>query len=189
MAKNRELVVAQALTGLTRRQLAQQIGPKGSDSSPTETGRVSPDSTPGLRTSQALARPTFDQERKSCGVNPNDPNARLLRYLQATPEQLACIDRILDGRPEAPRPVPAGPLLLGMSASAQWLGVSRATLWRMIKAGRLGKVEVFPGSFRLRRCDLESLASGNGGCSVEPLAVRPFKRGRAGGSQAGGIEL
>jgi len=54
----------------------------------------------------------------------------------------------------------SGPLLMGMTASAKLLGVSRATLWRMIKGGLLQKIEVLPGSFRLRRADLESIAAG-----------------------------
>ena len=120
-------------------------------------------------------------------MNTATPNDLLLRFLHATPAQQAAIECVLSGQAALNRREPTGPLLLGMSASAQWLGVSRATLWRMIKAGRLGKVEVLPGSFRLRRCDLESLASGNGGCSVEPLAVRPSKRGRAGGPKPGGL--
>ena len=37
---------------------------------------------------------------------------------------------------------------------------SRATLWRMIKAGALQKIEVLPGSFRLRRADLEAIVGG-----------------------------
>ena len=37
---------------------------------------------------------------------------------------------------------------------------SRATLWRMIKFGLLEKIEVLPGSFRLRRTDLEAIAAG-----------------------------
>ena len=36
----------------------------------------------------------------------------------------------------------------------------RATLWRMIKAGALQKIEVLPGSFRLRRADLEAIVGG-----------------------------
>ena len=40
------------------------------------------------------------------------------------------------------------------------LGVSRATLWRMIKAGLFKKVEVLPDSYRLRRADLEAVAAG-----------------------------
>ena len=90
-------------------------------------------------------------------VNPND---RLMRFLQATPEQQKCIDEILDGRiPSAPIAA-SGPLLLGMGAGAKFLGVSRPTLWRMIRAGKLTKVEVLAGSFRLRRADLELLAAG-----------------------------
>ena len=93
--------------------------------------------------------------------NPNgNGNERLLRFLQATPEQQAAIDRILEGKMEqAPTP-PTGPLLLGMGAGANLLGVSRATFWRIIKAGRLNKVEVLPGSFRVRRADVEGLAGG-----------------------------
>ncbi len=51
-----------------------------------------------------------------------------------------------------------GPLLLGMGKAAELLGVSRPTLWRMIQARRLEKVEIMPGSHRLRRADLEALA-------------------------------
>ena len=89
----------------------------------------------------------------------NNPNERLLRFLQATPEQQAAIDRILEGKMEqAPAPV-TGPLLLGMGTGAKLLGVSRATFWRMIRAGRLTKVEVLPGSFRVRRADVEAIAA------------------------------
>ena len=86
-------------------------------------------------------------------------NERLLRFLQATPEQQTAIDRILDGRMEPAPTAPKGPLLLGMGAGAKLLGVSRATFWRMIKAGRLTKVEVLPGSFRVRRADVEAVAN------------------------------
>ena len=40
-------------------------------------------------------------------------------------------------------------------------GVSRATLWRMIKGGLLKKIEALPGSFRLCRADLEAIAAGH----------------------------
>lgn len=87
------------------------------------------------------------------------PNDVLLRFLQATPEQLVTIQRVLAGDLGTTRTEPTGPLLLGMSAAAKLLGVSRATLWRMIRAGRLSKVEVLPGSFRLRRHDVEAIAA------------------------------
>jgi excisionase family DNA binding protein len=85
---------------------------------------------------------------------------RLKKLLDASPEQLEAIDGILQRRIPEQMPVHQGPLLMGMSASAKLLGVSRATLWRMIKAGLLQKVEVLPGSFRLRRADLEAIAAG-----------------------------
>jgi excisionase family DNA binding protein len=87
-------------------------------------------------------------------------NERLLRFLKATPDQQKLIDKILDGSGTQP-PVQPEPLLLGMGAGAKLLGVSRVTLWRMIKTGKLPKVEVLPGSFRLRRADLEAVAAGS----------------------------
>jgi predicted DNA-binding transcriptional regulator AlpA len=85
---------------------------------------------------------------------------RLKQLFTATPEQLRAIDYILEsGICEKPV-VTSGPLLLGMSASAKLLGVSRATLWRMTNLGVLQKIEILPGSFRLRRADLEAFAAG-----------------------------
>jgi excisionase family DNA binding protein len=91
----------------------------------------------------------------------SNPNERLLKFLQATPEQQAAIDRILSGEAEPVRRViDNGPLLLGMGKAASLLGVSRGTLWRMLNAGRLGRVEVLPGSFRVRRADIEAIVDG-----------------------------
>ena len=87
-----------------------------------------------------------------------NPNERLLKILQAPPAVQAEIDRILNGKSECKNAKPSGPLLLGMSAAAKRLGVSRATLWRMCQAKRLDKVEVLPGSYRIRRADLEAIA-------------------------------
>jgi predicted DNA-binding transcriptional regulator AlpA len=85
---------------------------------------------------------------------------RLKRLFAASPEQIRAIDSILmEGIREKTKET-TGPLLLGMTASAKLLGVSRATLWRMTKAGLLQKIELLPGSFRLRRVDLEAIAAG-----------------------------
>jgi predicted DNA-binding transcriptional regulator AlpA len=87
-------------------------------------------------------------------------NERLIKILNAPPEQQEAIDRILDGKQETNTPQAAGPLLMGMSDAAKLLGVSRATLWRMLQAEKFQKVEILPGSFRLRRVDLENFVNG-----------------------------
>jgi len=61
----------------------------------------------------------------------------------------------LEGRPESPA-------LLLMGEAAELLNVSRPTLWRMLKAGRLQKVELYPGAFRIRRSDILDLMKGKG---------------------------
>lgn len=84
---------------------------------------------------------------------------RLKRLFAASSEQMQAIDDILESRIQAKPTATSGPLLMGMTASAKLLGVSRATLWRMTKGGLLQKIEVLPGSFRLRRADLEAIAA------------------------------
>jgi hypothetical protein len=74
--------------------------------------------------------------------------------------------RVLRGEVSETAARPAtGPLLMAMGAGAKFLGVSRATLWRACLAGRIQKVELFPGSCRVRREDLEALAAGKMGMS------------------------
>jgi excisionase family DNA binding protein len=84
-----------------------------------------------------------------------------MRFLQATPEQQAAIDRILEGKMDrAPEP-PKGPLLMMIKDAAALLGVHRATIWRLVKAGRLEPVELL-GSVRIRRADVMGIAAGKG---------------------------
>jgi excisionase family DNA binding protein len=94
-----------------------------------------------------------------------NPNERLLRFLSATPEQQTAIDRILSGQVSldsiSPQPrARTGPLLLRVKDAASLLGVHRATIWRLVKAGRLETVELL-GSLRVRRADIEALACGH----------------------------
>jgi hypothetical protein len=70
------------------------------------------------------------------------------------------IDGILEWRIQEKPATMSGPLLLGMSAAAKFLGVSRGTLWRMIKGGMLPKIEILPGTFPIRRADLVAIAAG-----------------------------
>ncbi len=85
-------------------------------------------------------------------------NERLIQAVfTATDEAKEQALPILEGR-ETPKP------LLQMGEAAALLNVSRATLWRMIRAGRLGKVEIYPNAFRLRRSDINALVSGGASC-------------------------
>jgi excisionase family DNA binding protein len=86
---------------------------------------------------------------------------RLKRLFGASPDQLGAIDGILEGKIQTKPAETVGPLLMGMKAAAKFLGVSRTTLWRMVIDGRLKRVEVLPGCFRLRRADLEAIANRN----------------------------
>jgi len=81
----------------------------------------------------------------------------MLKILQAPPDIQARIDAILENKVE-PAPVTAGPLLMGMDEGAKYAGISRSSLWRIIKSGRITPIEFRPGSFKVRRCDLDRLA-------------------------------
>jgi len=96
-------------------------------------------------------------------MNTQNSNERLMRFLQADHEKQAQIDQILEGKVSATSETTTGPLLYGMTAAAKFLGVSRATLWRIFRSGRLKKLEIMPGSFRVRRADLEAFAGGKNG--------------------------
>jgi excisionase family DNA binding protein len=104
-----------------------------------------------------------------------DRTSELLQaILAATDERKEQALRVLRGEvPEKVMRPMTGPLLLGMGAACRLLGVSRATLWRILQAGTIQKVELFPGSFRVRREDVEALAAGEFGFSP-----KVSKRGR-----------
>ena len=85
-------------------------------------------------------------------------NERLMRILQASPEQLTAIDRVLGGTMEAAKPERRGPLLMRVCDAAQLLGVHRATIRRLMLAGRLKPVALL-GAVRVRREDVEGIAN------------------------------
>ena len=96
----------------------------------------------------------------------------------ATPESKSRALAILEGNEPAPSSdlsppsseVP--PLLMGMGESAKFLGVSRATLWRMLRDGRLEKVEIYHNAFRLRRSDILDLVNDRT-AGVSPASPNP----------------
>src|SRR5690349_818237 len=95
-----------------------------------------------------------------------NPNERIIKILNAPPEQQALIDDILAGKmPTAPAAVPplTGPLLLPMGKACELLGVSRPTLWRMLNAKKLTRVEVLPNTYRVRRSEILTLVNGKDG--------------------------
>lgn len=87
---------------------------------------------------------------------------RIRALFSATPQQLAAVDAALAGRSEPDRPVSLR--LLRMCQAAKESGLSRCTLWRCIKDGRIRAVEVRRGSFRVPEDELRrfvGMASGN----------------------------
>ena len=79
----------------------------------------------------------------------------------ATPEAKFRALLILQGKESEPKPAPIeGPLLMSMGEAAKFLNVSRGTLWRMVKEGRLEKVEIYHNAYRLRRSDILALVNG-----------------------------
>ena len=80
---------------------------------------------------------------------------RLQKLLVATPEQIAAVDAALSGQPKSEA---VSLRLLRMGQAAKESGISRCTLWRMYKEGRLRAVEVRPGSFRIPETELRKLA-------------------------------
>lgn len=79
----------------------------------------------------------------------NEAKSRALAILQGE-DPSACVEQLEE------------PLLLGMGQAAKLMGLSRATLWRLIKSGRLEKVELYPGSFRVRKSDILALIAESG---------------------------
>ena len=81
----------------------------------------------------------------------------------ASPENKSRALAILQGREPVHQPDPIDePLLLKMGEAANLLGLSRATLWRLFKENRLEKVELYPGSYRVRKADIHALINERG---------------------------
>jgi excisionase family DNA binding protein len=89
-----------------------------------------------------------------------DEAIRLLRVMQATPDVLEKIDQILDGKESGVVLKLEAPPLLSVTTAAQILGVGRQTVYRMIDIGRLPRIEISPGIYRIQRKDLEIILAG-----------------------------
>jgi excisionase family DNA binding protein len=97
-----------------------------------------------------------------------DPTEEFLRaFLNANPQRREQALKMLTGEAERPR---SAPLLLTFGKAAEYLVVSRTTMWRMIKAGIVGRVEVYSGTYRVRKEEIEALVDKKHG-SEAPAVV------------------
>lgn len=83
--------------------------------------------------------------------------SRITAILTAPPDRLAAVDAILSGaapgRPQSFK-------LLRMCQAVEATGLSRTTLFRAIRDGRLKAVEVRAGSFRVPETELQRFTQG-----------------------------
>ncbi len=87
-----------------------------------------------------------------------DAETRIRTLLSATPDQLAAVDAALAGRHAAPPPCLR---LLKMGEAAEQTGLSRVTLWRAIRDGRLQAIEVRDNSRRVSLAELQRFVAGH----------------------------
>jgi excisionase family DNA binding protein len=83
---------------------------------------------------------------------------RIKALFNATSNQLAAVDAALAGRHEQERP--ASLRLFRMGTAAAETGLSRCTLWRAIKDGRLATVQLCKGSVRIPEAELRRFVEG-----------------------------
>jgi excisionase family DNA binding protein len=74
---------------------------------------------------------------------------RMTLLLAATPDVLRRVDRVLTGEPTETPTDPGDRKLLSIQQTADALGVSRTTVWRLLRDGGLPCVELRPGSRRV----------------------------------------
>lgn len=84
---------------------------------------------------------------------------RLSAILAATPDVLRRVDRILSGEIEGATD-PGDRRLLSIAQAARALNVSRSTVWRLLRDGRLPFVELRPGSRRIPSAAISAFVKG-----------------------------
>ena len=85
---------------------------------------------------------------------------RLGAILAATPDVLRHVDRILSGEPTEGTTDPGDRKLLSIQQTAAAMGVSRTTVWRLLRDGRLPFIELRPGSRRVPSAAVTALVKG-----------------------------
>jgi len=87
----------------------------------------------------------------------------IARLLNATPAELKKVAAVFNGDATEQAEV-ADRKLLSIQQAAGAMGVSRTTVWRLLKAGRLPTVELRPGSRRVPSAAITELVR-KGGCA------------------------
>ena len=87
---------------------------------------------------------------------PVDVEEYLRLFLAADQDRRRDAARVLLGEAVVPKHR-RGPLLMNFSDAAALLGVSRPTLYRMIEASQIERVEILPGRYRICIEDIERL--------------------------------
>ena len=82
---------------------------------------------------------------------------RIKMLLDAKPELLEAVDRVLVGQQDQQ---PVSLRLYRMGEACEQTGLSRTTLWRAIRDGRLRAVEVRAGSHRIPKAELIRFVEG-----------------------------
>ena len=82
---------------------------------------------------------------------------RFAKLLSATPDQLAKIDGVLEGTLSQE---PVSVKLFTLSAAARKTGMSRATIWRMVKGGSIRTVHIRENARRIAESELIRIANG-----------------------------
>ena len=85
---------------------------------------------------------------------------RMTLLLAATPDVLRRVDRVLTGEPTEGATDPGDRRLLSIAQAADALGVSRTTVWRLLRDGRLPFIELRKGSRRIPSEAITALVKG-----------------------------
>lgn len=91
---------------------------------------------------------------------PTDIQEILRNISEATPKQLESISAVLRGESSNQELALDKPALLTKGQASKILGISRTTLWRMLKQGKISGVEVVPGMVRIPLAEVQAILQG-----------------------------
>lgn len=84
------------------------------------------------------------------------------KLLVATPAELKRVAQVFTGEPTDGATDPGDRRLLSIAQAARALNVSRTTVWRLLRDGRIPVVELRPGSRRIPSAAISALVQEGG---------------------------